>query len=68
MYMCTPWRLEAFNPSGAGVTGSWELPDVGAENQTSGPLQEQFLFLNAEPSLQLPGLEVFFENFCFYIY
>lgn len=27
-------RLEASNPHGTGVTGSWELPRMGAENRT----------------------------------
>lgn len=45
-------------PPGARVTGGCRLPEVGAGNQTPGPLQEQYAFLTAEPSLQSCGAYV----------
>jgi hypothetical protein len=44
-------EARALDPSGAGVTGGYEPPDVVGEKRTWGPLQE-YEFLATETFLQ----------------
>lgn len=42
--------------SSPGVTSGCEPRDKDAGNQNWGPLQEQYVLLTTEPSLQFPGI------------
>lgn len=55
VYACVckcPWRPEDAGPCWAEVTGSYELPDMGAGNQIWSSEREDIL-LATKPSLQL---------------
>lgn len=49
VFICGLQRPDVLDPPGASVASTCELPDTAAEN---GTLQEQYVCLSAEPSLQ----------------
>lgn len=49
--------IHQIDPPGAGVSGSYELPDMCARKPNSGPLQHQFTLLTAELCLQAPDIK-----------
>jgi len=45
--MCRCLQRQGLGLSAAGVTGSWELPDVGTWNPS--PSEEQYVLLTTKP-------------------
>ena len=59
-FLCSPDK--GIRSSQSGITGGCALPGVGAGNQSSVFLEEQLMFLPAEPSLQPPNIYFHIKN------